>query len=118
MGPRLVLEDTELSGTPIPKGAIVLIVWGAANRDEQVFTDADRFDVERQNVKEHLAFGCGPHFCLGAPLGRMEATIAFELIFARLANLRFAEGRNEFANHRSVIFRGPAELFIEFQRAD
>jgi len=118
MGPRLVLEDTELSGTPIPKGAIVLVVWGAANRDEQVFTDANRFSVERQNVNEHVAFGGGPHFCLGAPLGRMEATIGFERIFARLTNLRFAESRNDFANHPSVIFRGPAELFVEFERAD
>ena len=116
MGPRLVVQDTELGGVPIPAGSIVLVLWGSANRDECVFADPDTFDVERQNVKNHMAFGNGPHFCLGAPLGRMEAVTAFERIFARMENLRFAEGRNDFANHEAVIFRGPQKLYIEFDR--
>jgi cytochrome P450 len=81
-----------------------------------VFEDAERFDIERPNVKDHMAFGNGPHFCMGAPLGRMEAMIAFERIFARMDNLRFAEGKNDFANHHTVIFRGPQRLFLEFDR--
>ncbi len=117
MGPRLVVEDTEIDGVPIPKGSIVLLVWGAANRDKCVFEDADTFDVERPNVKDHMAFGNGPHFCMGAPLGRMEVMVAFEQIFARMTNLRFAEGKNDFSNHHAVIFRGPQKLFIEFDRA-
>jgi cytochrome P450 len=94
------------------------VLWGSANRDACVFADADTFDVERQNVKNHVAFGNGPHFCMGAPLGRMECVTAFERIFARMANLRFAEGRNDFRNHEAVIFRGPQQLYIEFDRRD
>lgn len=114
LGPRLVVEDTEVGGVPIPRGSIVLVVWASGNRDEEIFECPAAFDVERPNAKDHVAFGNGPHFCLGAPLGRMEATVAFERIFARLANLRFAPGKNDFANHRTVIFRGPQELHIEF----
>jgi cytochrome P450 len=117
MGPRLVVEDTEVAGVAIPKGSIVLLVWGAANRDACVFADGNTFDVERQNVKDHMAFGNGTHFCMGAPLGRMEVMIAFEQIFERMSNLRFAEGKNDFANHHAVIFRGPKELYIEFDKA-
>jgi cytochrome P450 len=64
-----------------------------------------------------MAFGNGTHFCMGAPLGRMEVMIAFEQIFERMSNLRFAEGKNDFANHHAVIFRGPKELYIEFDKA-
>ena len=116
MSPRLVMQDTELGGASIPAGSIVLVMWGSANRDENVFAGADCYDVERDNVKNHMAFGHGPHFCLGAPLGRMEAVTAFERIFARMDNLRFAEGKNDFRNQEAVIFRGPQELFIEFDR--
>jgi cytochrome P450 len=114
LAPRLVLRDTEVGGVPIVRGSIVLLVWGAANRDGAVFEDADTFDVDRGNVKDHLGFGNGPHFCMGAPLARMEATVAFEQIFARMTNLRFAEGKNDFQNHHAVIFRGPERLYIEF----
>jgi cytochrome P450 len=116
-GPRLVTEDTEIDGVAIPKGSIVLLVWGAANRDKCVFPDADKFDVERPNAKDHMAFGNGTHFCMGAPLGRMEVMIAFEQIFARMSNLRFAEGKNDFENHHAVIFRGPTKLHIEFDKS-
>lgn len=115
MGPRLVLQDTELGGVPIPAGSILLILWGSGNRDECVFSDPETFDIERANVKNHVAFGNGHHFCMGAPLGRMEAQIAFERIFARMTNLRFAEG-NDFRNQDAVIFRGPDALHIEFDK--
>ncbi len=117
MGPRLALKDLEVDGVEIPAGSILLMVWGAANRDESTFTDPEEFDVERENVKNHMAFGNGPHFCLGAPLGRMEAVTAFECLFARLSNLRFAPGKNDFLNQEAVIFRGPDRLFIEFDAA-
>jgi cytochrome P450 len=117
MGPRLVLQDTELGGVQIPTGSIVLVLWGSANRDEDVFPDSESFEIERDNVKNHMAFGYGHHFCLGAPLGRMEAAIAFERIFARMTGLRFAEGKKEVRNQEAVIFRGPERLLIEFERA-
>ena len=117
MGPRLVVQDTEVGGVKIPAGSIVLVVWGSANRDENVFKCPEQFDVERSNAKDHMAFGNGPHFCMGAPLARMEVVVAFERIFARMENLRFAPGKNDFANHWAVIFRGPQKLHIEFDKA-
>jgi cytochrome P450 len=114
LGPRLVLEDTEIGGVPVPQGSIVFVVWGSANRDACVFEHPEAFDIERPNVKDHMAFGNGPHRCMGAPLGRMEAMIAFDRIFARLDNLRFAAAKNDFANHHTVIFRGPQRLYLEF----
>jgi cytochrome P450 len=116
LGPRLVVEDTEIGGVPIPAGSIVFVVWGSANRDSCVFESPEAFDIERPNVKDHMAFGNGPHFCMGAPLGRMEAMVAFDRLFGRLENIRFAEGKNDFANHHTVIFRGPQRLFVEFDR--
>jgi cytochrome P450 len=117
MGVRLAIKDLEIDDVEIPAGSILLLMWGAANRDECAFADPERFDVERPNVKNHVAFGNGPHFCMGAPLGRMEAVVAFEQVFARMKNLRFAPDRNDFRNHEAVIFRGPERMFIEFDRA-
>jgi cytochrome P450 len=114
--PRLVVQDTEMHGVSMPAGSSVLVLLGSANRDTCAFADPDAFEVQRDNVKNHLAFGNGPHFCMGAPLARMEAVVAFEQIFSRLPNLRFAEG-NTFANDHTVIFRGPERLLIEFDHA-
>ena len=92
----------------------MLLLYGAANRDETAFDAADVFDVDRENARHHVAFGNGIHFCMGAPLARLEATVAFERLFGRLANLRAADGKNDFANDWTAIFRGPRELHIEF----
>ncbi len=112
--PRLAVEDSEVAGVPIPAGSILLLLYGAANRDQSVFECPEQFDVDRENVRDHVAFGHGIHFCIGAPLARLEAMIAFERIFARMGNLRFAEGKNDFANQWTPIFRGLHELHIEF----
>jgi len=77
-----VKEPTELAGTVIPGGAVVTAVIGSANRDPAAFVEPDRFDVARAEV-HHLAFGRGPHFCLGAPLARLEGEIAFAAVLAR-----------------------------------
>ncbi len=114
MIPRLALQDAEVAGVPIPAGSQLLLLWGAGNRDESVFECPERFDIERENVREHVAFGNGIHFCIGAPLARLEATVAFEQIFQRLPNLRAAPSKNDFANHWTPFFRGPAELHLEF----
>jgi cytochrome P450 len=86
---RYAFEDVTLHGVTIPKGELVLAVIASANRDERQFTDADRLDLTRENNK-HLAFGLGAHYCVGAPLARLEGQIAIQTLAARLPNLRLA----------------------------
>lgn len=82
-------EDVTLHGVTIPRGATVLPLVGSANRDESVFEDADRFDITRPPTK-NIAFGHGIHYCLGAPLARLEGQIAFRTLLARCPDLRLA----------------------------
>ena len=87
---RTATRDTELAGKPIKAGDKLLLFYAAANRDESVFADPDRFDVLR-SPNPHLAFGgTGPHFCLGAHLARREITEVFRELFTQLPNIRAA----------------------------
>lgn len=115
-GLRLALRDTQVGDTTIPAGAICLLLWGSANRDPERFEAPGDFLIDRKNAKANMAFGNGPHFCLGAPLARMEAQIAFERLLQRLPDIRYAPGRNDFALQPTVTFRAPKQLFLEFDR--
>ncbi|MBB3733683.1 cytochrome P450 family protein [Nonomuraea dietziae] len=86
---RIALEDMEIAGTPIPKGSFVHISIGAAGRDPKAFDRAESLDVAREDNR-HVGFGHGLHFCLGAPLARMEGQIAFGSLLARLGDIRLA----------------------------
>ena len=88
--PRRATRDVELHGTVIAAGTRVLLVWGAANRDEREFEDAERFIVDRSESR-HLAFGQGIHFCLGAALARLEARVAFEELLPRLPSYELVQ---------------------------
>lgn len=88
---RTATEDTELRGQRIRKGERVLILHQAANRDEDAFADPTRFDIER-HPNYHLAFGVGPHFCLGANLARAEIRAMLGELMARLPDLELAPG--------------------------
>ncbi len=79
---RYVMRDVEVHGTKVPEGSTMLLLNGAANRDEREFEDADRLDVRRENVR-HLSFGQGIHFCLGASLARLEGCVALDEVLAR-----------------------------------
>ena len=83
---RTATEDTEVRGVPIAAGDSVLLSYVSANRDEEVFVDADRFDVARDPNK-HLAFGHGVHFCMGAALARMEINSFFTELIPRLESI-------------------------------
>lgn len=87
---RWVLEDVELHGVRIPKGAELGLIFGSANRDPSVFDDADRLDIGR-TPNPHLTFGAGIHFCLGAPLARLELEISFGTVLDRLPGLELVE---------------------------
>jgi cytochrome P450 len=83
---RWVLEDVELFGARVPKGAELGLVFGSANRDPAVFADPDRLDLGRE-PNPHLTFGAGVHYCLGAPLGRLELELSFATLLARLPGM-------------------------------
>ncbi|MBI1179365.1 MAG: cytochrome P450 [Alphaproteobacteria bacterium] len=112
---RIVKEDTELGGVALPEGAILLLSYDAANRDEGKFEDGDAFDPCRGNAGAHLSFGMGIHFCVGALLARKEMTIAYQRLFARLTDLRLTPGRNELRHIASILHRGLTGLHISYR---
>jgi cytochrome P450 len=85
---RTVRTDTELAGVPLRSGSRVTLLLGAANRDPEVFPDPGRFDVTRANARDHLAFSAGIHYCVGAGLARLEATVALRALTERFPDLR------------------------------
>lgn len=108
---RMAKTDLEIQGTKIPKGDWLYLVLGAANRDPAQFPDPDRFDVSRAENK-HIAFGAGAHFCLGAPLARLEAQIALRALRERFPNLRLGEATIEYRNNFNL--RGLKSLPVIF----
>jgi cytochrome P450 len=108
---RRTTEAVELSGRTIPPNAVVFILIGSANRDERKFPDPDRFDLSR-DPSEHLAFGFGTHFCLGAQLARLEAKVALEELFASCPPFTIDLHRVE--RIKSVLLRGIKHLPMRF----
>ncbi|MCU1512616.1 MAG: cytochrome [Arthrobacter sp.] len=112
---RVTATDTTLGGLPIPAGA-PLVAWiGSANRDERQFQRPERFDIHRGPIR-HLAFGQGIHFCLGAPLARLEARIALTAVLSRLSGLSLAAGTH-LERMESTIIYGLKELPVRWQAA-
>jgi cytochrome P450 len=105
---RSVLEDLELAGVPLPKGAQVVCFLGAANRDPDAFAEPDTLDITRQKITP-LSFGGGIHFCLGAQLARIEAQEAFAGLIRRLPTLELPE-RDTPRWRRSFTLRGLTTL--------
>lgn len=113
---RLVMEDTEIGGVAIPKGAFVLMLYGSANRDETLYPDPDAFLIERPGIKKfNMSFGGGIHRCLGSPIALAEGRIALEVMLDRLKNPRFAPGHEaERENIDNFQKRVPKKLYLEF----
>jgi cytochrome P450 len=112
---RTPRRDVPLHGQVIPAGQLVLPVIGSANRDPQLFRDAGRFDIVRE-PNPHVAFGHGLHFCLGAPLARLEARIALADLLERLPGIRLGSAE-PWEPRKALHVHGPARLPIRFEPA-
>ena len=106
---RFVTRDCMLAGQRLLRGELINAIVGSANRDGEQFPAADLFDITR-NPQRHLAFGHGVHFCVGAPLARLEGEIAINTLLRRLPGLRLVETPARLAWRTQPIFHGLAAL--------
>ena len=89
---RAAMADIEVAGVPVPRGTVMVAMLAGANRDPKVFADPERFDVARENAREHVSFSAGRHYCLGAALARMEGEVGLRTLFERYPDLRVEPG--------------------------
>jgi cytochrome P450 len=113
---RAVTCDVEFNGTHIPAGSMVMLRYASANRDEEVFEDAERFDICRRNADDHIAFGQGTHFCPGAMLARKEMILAMNKFLDRAENIQLAAGKNDLTHWPNMVLRGLKALHITFDK--
>lgn len=117
---RLAGTNTRLGDTAVPAGAIVMLLPGASNRDPRKFDEPNEFHLDRKNVREHVAFGRGPHSCLGAPLARTEGRITMNRVLDRMANVRISEqhhgpeGNRHYDYEPTFIMRGLTSIHVDF----
>jgi cytochrome P450 len=110
---RFAGEDVTVAGVKIPRDDVVFAVLASANRDERQFENPEALDITRANNK-HLAFGLGVHYCLGAPLARLEGQIAINTLLRRAMNLRLAVPRERLRWRRGLVLRALEALPVEF----
>jgi cytochrome P450 len=110
---RMMTADMHLGGTTIPADSKVMVIYGAANRDPARYSDPDRLDISRSGVKS-LAFGGGPHFCIGAPLARLEVAMVFTALLERYQSIELATG--ELSWRANFNLRGLKELPLTMLR--
>lgn len=110
---RYCRRTTEVGGVVIPEGALVAVLFGAANHDERCVADPDAFRVDREDASRHLSFGHGVHFCVGAGLARVELQVGLQALIDRLPGLRLAAGA-ELVHGESYMLRNLHALPLEF----
>jgi cytochrome P450 PksS len=110
---RYAREDVTLGGVTIPRGAMVYVALGSANRDGRQFPNPDALDITRE-PNRHLAFGLGAHFCLGAPLARLEGQLAINTLLRRLPDLRLTTAPGRLRWRRGLLLRGLEALPVAF----
>ncbi len=115
--PRVAARDTHVGDTPIPAGTKLILLIGAANRDDGAFGCPEGFDPARQDLRRHHSLGYGTHFCLGAPLARLEGIVALEALFDRFDRLELAPGEGSVVRKVHPEHRGLMELHLVLGRA-
>ena len=110
---RFALRDGQAGNRTVPKDAVVSVMFGAANRDPAVFREPDTFDIDRSNLHDHVAFGHGIHYCLGAPLARLEARAVLRAFVAEVAEIKL-DGAVEEPNN-SINLRGLTRLPLSLE---
>ena len=113
---RLVTQDTEFGGMQIPKGATMQLRYAAANRDPKKFEDPDAFIIDRKNARAHIAFGKGPHMCVGNMLSRKEILVAFDELLERLDNFAISD-EDAITVLPNILLRGVTKLPITYTSA-
>ncbi|HEY3604060.1 MAG TPA: cytochrome P450 [Sporichthyaceae bacterium] len=108
---RVTTRQTELAGVTLPAGARLVLAFGAAGREPEHFPQPDDFDIRRANARRQLSFGKGIHFCLGAPLARLEARIVINMLAERMPDIVLVEDR-EPQYSPNISFRGPETLWV------
>ena len=109
---RFTTRDVEVAGTTIPANSMVALRWGAANRDGSIFERPDEFDLTRENVRQHIGFGFGTHFCLGAPLARREIIHAFRALIKKVERVEFVAEANDFSIAPNYVLRALESLHV------
>jgi cytochrome P450 len=105
---RTATKDTDIGGVEILEGQKIAALLGSANRDERVFKDPDKLDLSR-NPNPHIGFGAGIHFCIGAPLARLEMAISLPRLIERFGSLKLAETP---VRRQSFVLRGYEEVLV------
>ena len=110
---RMTKQAVRVGNVEIPEGEKVLVSFGAANRDDCIFSDPDTFDITRKNANRHVTFGYGAHTCMGAPLSRMEMRVLLEELARRLPSIELVEGQ-QWSYPRTVSHRGLHHLLVRW----
>lgn len=111
--PRYAREDIALGGAVIPRGEMVFVVISSADRDPEQFPNPERLDITR-DIRQHVAFGQGPHYCLGAPLARLEGQIAINTLLRRFPHLRLKAAPETLTWKPGLVLRGLHSLPLVF----
>jgi len=111
---RRALVDVEIGGVAIPRGSNILLALGSANHDEAHFEAPETLDITRGNAREHVSFGHGLHFCLGAPLARLELRVILEELTRRFPTMHLV-GNAPLDMIRTIAFRGPQALWVDLR---
>jgi cytochrome P450 len=115
--PRVAKQETQLGGKTIPQGAMVFLCWASGNRDAQRFPDPDKFDIDRPASTQHLAFGVGVHFCLGAMLARQEMKCVVREVVNSVESMQLAVAPDLLdLSNSMIILRGLKSLPVRLRK--